>query len=221
MLASFLLPILAGGTPPARLEASTTPVITVHIYNVGSAGERDILELEQTATEIFNHAGIEMVWMNCSTVCAQYSGVDGLAGRSGETVVWLRVVDRLDRSGEHALGWTSPHSSAVTVQYNRAREMAHASPFGLSSGEILGHVAAHEIGHVLLRTTTHSLFGIMKSTYNERDLLKMVQGRLLFSVEESRVLGARLGSVSGPEDKNAIPIGSQVHASITREATMR
>jgi hypothetical protein len=107
--------------------------------------------------------------------------------------VRLRIVDRLDRGGVHTLGWMTLGSSTVTVQYRRAQQMAHASTVGLSPGQILGHVTAHEIGHVLLGSSAHGFFGVMKSTYNNKDLLNMVQGRLLFTVEESRVLRARLG----------------------------
>lgn len=109
------------------------------------------------------------------------------------TLVWLRIVDQLDRGGVHVLGWTTQGSSLITVQYRRAQQMAQASTIGVSPGQILGHITAHEIGHVLLESSAHGLCGVMKSTYNNEDLLKMVQGRLLFTIEESRILRARLG----------------------------
>jgi hypothetical protein len=159
---------------------------------MGPASERDIIDLERSATAIFRHAGVDATWLNCSSAYAQCGNLARQDGM-GPTLVRLRIVDRLDRGGVHTLGWTTQGSSAVTVQYRRAQQMSLASTSGLSIGQVLGHVTAHEIGHVLLGSSAHGLFGVMKSTYNNKDLLKMVQGRLLFTVEESRVLRARLG----------------------------
>lgn len=200
-LGSFLLILLAGRTPAARQDDAATSVITVHIYNVGSAGTRDIHQLELSATRIFNQSGIEMLWVNCSNARVKCATNRGLNGPSAGNIVRLRVVDQLDRGGEHALGWTNPNSREITVQYNRARLMARVSPFELSAGQILGHVAAHEIGHILLGTTTHSAFGVMKSAYSGSDLLNMAQGSLLFNVQESRTLRATLRS-RNPEVEN-------------------
>lgn len=203
ILGSSLLTLVAGGTHPARPDDLATPVITVHIYNVGSAGTRDIRQLELSATRIFSQAAIEMIWVNCSNACVECVTPSRLTGPSGGNIVQLRVVDQLDRGGEHALGWTNPNSAEITVQYNRARLMARASTFGLSPGQILGHVAAHEIGHILLGTRTHSPFGVMKSAYDGSDLLNMAKGNLLFNVQESQMLRARLGSVSARDATKA------------------
>ena len=83
-------------------------------------------------------------------------------------------------------------SMATTIQYQRAQQIAHASTLGVSVGRILGHVAAHEIGHVLLGSNTHDSFGVMSATFGKRDLVSMAQGRLLFTAEEARLLRNRL-----------------------------
>ncbi len=208
-LGGFLLTLLAGAHP-ARPDDPATPVLTVHIYNVGSAGTRDIHQLELSATRIFNQAAIQMLWVDCSNACVECATLTRLTGRSARNIVQLRVVDQLDRGGEHALGWTNPNSTEFTVGYNRARLMARASTFGLSPGQILGHVAAHEIGHILLGTTTHSPFGVMKSAYYGSDLLNMAKGNLLFNVQESKTLRAMLGSVSAGDATKDVSLHHQM-----------
>lgn len=192
LLGSTFPPLCAGQTTPALREAIATPTIMVRLDNVGSASERDIIDLKRSATAIFTHAGINTIWLNCSSARAQ-CGTSARPDGLGQTLIRLRVVDRLDRGGVHTLGWTTPGSSAITIQYKRAQQMADASTIGLSSGQVLGHVAAHEIGHVLFGSNTHGSSGVMKATYNKQDLLSMVQGRLLFTIQESLVLHARLG----------------------------
>ncbi len=194
MLGGFFLTFCGAKTYPATPQPVARPAFTVRLYNGGSASERDIFELEQNATAIFRDAGIDMVWINCSRTGAQRLAFTQPGASSGQTVLWLRVVNHLDRGGPFVLGWTTPDSSVVTVQYSRAQQMAHTSKGGVSSGQILGHVAAHEMGHVLLASTAHAAFGVMKPTYDKWDLLNMVHSHLLFTAQESRVLRARLGT---------------------------
>lgn len=191
LLAGGFLNLYAGQTtsPPPKAVANSS--ITVRFDSVGPASERDIIDLERSATAIFRHAGVDATWLNCSGAYAP-CGALTRQDRFGPTLVRLRIVDRLDRGGVHRLGWTTQGSWAATVQYRRAEQISHASTSGLSTGQVLGHVAAHEIGHVLLGSSAHGSFGVMKSTYNNEDFLNMVQGRLLFTVEESRGLRARL-----------------------------
>lgn len=45
---------------------------------------------------------------------------------------------------------------------------------------ILGHVAAHEIGHLLLGTNSHSAGGIMRAHWKMEELARANKGLLLF-----------------------------------------
>ncbi len=194
MLGASFITLCGAKTPPAAPQHTARPAFTVWLHNGSSAAERDILELEQNATAIFHDAGIDLVWVNCSRTDAQCLTFTQPGARSGQKILRLRVVDHLDRGGPTVLGWTIPDFSVVTVQYSRAQLIAHTSKVGVSSGQILGHVAAHEMGHVLLGSTAHAAFGVMKPTYNKPDLLNMVQSHLLFTAQESRVLRARLAA---------------------------
>ncbi len=194
MLGGSFLTFCGAKTPPGAPQPIPRPAFTVRLHNGGSATKRDILELEQNATAIFQDAGIDLVWVNCSRKEAQCVTFTQPGAPSGQTILWLRVVDHLDRGGPEVLGWTTVDSSVVTVQYSRAQQIARTSKVAVSSGQILGHVAAHEMGHVLLGSSGHAALGVMKSTYSKWDLLNMVQSHLLFTAEESRVLRARLGA---------------------------
>jgi hypothetical protein len=48
-------------------------------------------------------------------------------------------------------------------------------------GTLLGHVVAHELGHLLLGTNSHSDTGIMRPHWNDRDLANAGKGELLFT----------------------------------------
>jgi hypothetical protein len=54
---------------------------------------------------------------------------------------------------------------------------------------VLGHVVAHELGHLLLGRGTHSAAGLMRA---DLDTNLAVQGRLLFTDAEARAIRAAL-----------------------------
>ena len=51
----------------------------------------------------------------------------------------------------------------------------------VSKGQILGHAVAHEIGHLLMGTNSHSSRGLMRGNWNVDELRAMAERQLLFS----------------------------------------
>ena len=78
--------------------------------------------------------------------------------------------------------------SAISVFYDRAKEQAEAMRQFLP--QILGHAIAHEMGHVLLRTSGHSSTGIMRAQWTADDLRRAARGQLLFTLEQSDLIRA-------------------------------
>jgi hypothetical protein len=70
--------------------------------------------------------------------------------------------------------------------------MEKDSNWMVTRGQILGHAVAHEIGHLVLASDTHSLFGIMKADYDRKDLVILGQGNLFFTAEEGQLLRTAL-----------------------------
>ena len=66
--------------------------------------------------------------------------------------------------------------------YHRVQEIAEA---GLASQpQILGHALAHEIGHLLLGSNSHSPTGLMRAHWGQSDLKKASLELLRFSRDE-------------------------------------
>jgi hypothetical protein len=53
-------------------------------------------------------------------------------------------------------------------------------------GLLLGHAAAHELGHLLLGTNSHSERGLMRARWENSELLQIRGGKLLFSESKAR-----------------------------------
>lgn len=179
-------------TLPALATCVDAHVLTVRVHNVSAADRRDIAGLEETATAIFQNARIKVAWIECvlpgshaplPAVCAEQPAPDHVV---------LVITNAHSRTADHIIGWTNLGTFIANLDYRKAKEMAGASRLHLSCGSILGYSAAHEIGHLLLGSTDHGLFGIMKSNYDRGDLLAMSQGRLNFVEGDALRMRARL-----------------------------
>jgi len=62
---------------------------------------------------------------------------------------------------------------------------------------ILGHAAAHEIGHLLLGSNSHSPFGLMRARWSGQDLQNATVGNFLLTPEQTEAVRARVLSRRG------------------------
>jgi hypothetical protein len=90
-----------------------------------------------------------------------------------------------------------------------------ASSDGTNVANLLGHVAAHEIGHLLLGPNSHAVAGIMQAHWRLHELTGAELTRMVFLDRESqkmkqRLLGAREASMG--ELLGAAPRGGLIHS---------
>src|SRR5207248_1226266 len=146
--------------------------ITVRVHDYARVSHGTLTRAEREAARIFREAGVETQWRECPLTgegfqkypaCPQDLGVTGfdLSILPGFTPVRELSLD--------AEGWTpmtkeGERDSGADVFYDRIKERALAS--GVSVFQILGHVMAHELGHLLLRTSHHSAIGIMRARWD-------------------------------------------------------
>jgi hypothetical protein len=71
-----------------------------------------------------------------------------------------------------------------------ASVLAEASPSQRAS--ILGHVIAHELGHIFLASSTHSRRGIMRPQWADADLRLALSGGLLFNSQQAKRIASNL-----------------------------
>ena len=90
------------------------------------------------------------------------------------------------------LGRANHVTSSAMVFYTSARAIERELNSIVTKNQILGYAVAHEIGHLLLASDAHSLFGIMKENYGHQDYIAMGQAHLAFTTEESRLLRVRV-----------------------------
>jgi hypothetical protein len=74
------------------------------------------------------------------------------------------------------------------VFLSRVRQTAAHNTGIIEFSDLLGCVMAHEIGHLLLHSTTHSNEGLMRAKYRPVDLKKAGQRQLKFTAEQAEAI---------------------------------
>ena len=172
--------------PPREL----TTVIEVRVYDYTGVPAAQLAEMETQATRILGKARIRSAWLNCRVSGAEVTkGPDCEQPRTPTSIV-LRIVEggsaTRKRFGFTGLGFSLVADEGgflATVIMSRVGQLSREG--AATRGEILGHAAAHEIGHLLLNSTSHALAGVMQAHWDRGDLRKMAAASLLFTSQES------------------------------------
>jgi hypothetical protein len=182
------LPGAAGASEPV-FDARDVPV-TIRTYQgpfLTPAHHRSALAI---ATEILKAAGLGVQWRICEDGIAQDSdpcsaplGPNELAIRfarqplppnyRGPLPLGYAVVDTQARSG-----------SLATIYVDRVDRLARDS--GTRTDALLGRSIAHEIGHLLLGTTSHTPTGLMRAIWSSKALQRNQAGDWLFTPHDAR-----------------------------------
>jgi hypothetical protein len=166
-------------------------MIVVRLFNLAHVPNHTILKAEDYATQIFKHSGAEISWRNTGSSTETDIPVPPVV----EVIIVIRAqaTQPLIRNPD-PMG-TEVSNSLADVFYDRVRSFAStvaltASFPPLAEPAVLGHVIAHELGHLML--LPHSSAGIMRARWNANDFWRPGTIDLFFTEEESQRLRAEL-----------------------------
>src|SRR5256886_6925158 len=182
------------GKAPARGEAPELARVTISVYNHAEV-PADVLErAEKEASQVFGRTGIEVTWLNC-----RIPAVSEEASRACREAVFpehlhLRIVrSSLGLTGETmGISFQADDGSGCYADlfYEPMEELQRSD--GTDVASLLGYVAAHEIGHLLLGTNSHAVAGIMHAHWTAGELTSTKLGEMGFLAKESRQMKERL-----------------------------
>jgi len=174
---------------PGRIPTNTGSElqITVKVYNSSNVLARDLTNAEAQAETIFQKAGIKVIWVAGLMV----SDVnDGSAGNQWNPAhihvrLWTRSTARPKVVASDTLGFCLSMEKSQAVVLSDAVQNLAARRF-TNPANLLGLAMAHEIGHLLLRSATHSAAGIMQARWSSEDFRAAEEGLLVFTREQGR-----------------------------------
>jgi hypothetical protein len=205
----------AAATPAgADTAIERRPTVQISVYNDAGLKRNTLRLAEENAATVFRHAGIDTEWKNCPAQEIFPQGRDAQLGASetrklevGESKpakpcgqvaypsrLVLRIINRPRGLVPEVFGVAylsqDGHCAYCDVFVDPMVELQRLYPVSLDS--ILGHVAAHEIAHLLLGPNSHSPNGLMRAHWNSRTIDDLRRGLLDFNSTESSAMSNRL-----------------------------
>jgi hypothetical protein len=153
--------------------------ITVRLYNLADVRSQTLDQAMHQATLLLATAGVTAVWEQGAADSKEAHTVD-LSSRQAQKTqnsgfrkhLVVIVVGNVPAGYlPGALGRAFPESQIgvnAMIFYDRVERLKQTDEMDLTT--VLGLAMAHEIGHVLLRSSAHSQGGIMKSPWTKTDL---------------------------------------------------
>jgi len=193
----FLTPSCLAQDAPETNDLRTE--VHIAVYDDANVPAELLAAAEVQVRRIFQQAGVETLWRNCSQGAESTQPIG--CHVVGSTHLVLRILPRAMgsqvRDRNDVLGTATLDEQGVGFYgyafYDRIQQMAEAR--GLAPA-LLGHVLAHEIGHLLLRSNSHSISGIMSGRWVGEELRRLSEGALFFTPPESKIMRDRLSSVA-------------------------
>jgi len=173
---------------------SSSPEVSISVHDYADVPTPLLSAAEDQAREIFRHAGLETAWLNCSPK------LENLEPRScyfsDTTHLTLKIsphaMNAQARNRIEVLGTAYPDEKGAGyfayVFYDRIQELAKRLRLGHA---LLADVMAHEIGHLLLGSISHSPSGIMCGHWNYEELRNVAEGTMSFDPTQSRMMRDR------------------------------
>jgi hypothetical protein len=162
IVASVLMVVGVAGAA----ETPEPPTVGLRVIN-GARVPDDVLEegLQEVA-RIFARAGFEVTW----TGPGPKFTVNIVAGVLG-----------YDRAKSNVMGAASrtAHGPIAQVFFRQVEDFARIYRVDVST--MLGHVIAHEVGHLLLPRDSHSRTGLMRGVWDDIQIRDAAGGRLTFT----------------------------------------
>jgi len=193
--------------------AEPAPKITVFVYNYAAVRPEVLILTEAEASRICRQADIEIDWLGCPLAPKEAAPFPACQVPPGPTRLALRILsqamaERL-RQPEDSFGFAmipedGSFATMANVFWYDAEQLANRR--GMRHGVLLGHLAAHELGHLLLGMGSHASRGIMHVPWRPKELDAVTQGLMLFRPEEAEEMRANIRARAARENRRQWPV---------------
>jgi len=181
----------------ARTENTDKPLaITVAIHDQAGVSPETLREAERVATGIFEQAGVELQWLDCTARTGRGPVEQRCRQAAYPKLLHLTVLSKSRGLSASTIGLSflssAGEGSYADIFFEPATQVPGAENRDL--GLLLGHAAAHELGHLLLGSNSHSVQGLMRARWENSELLQIRGKKLLFSESEAQRMQKTIAS---------------------------
>jgi len=173
-------------------EPLRTPV-AVRVFDASGMSDADLDAALAETEAVLGGSGLDVSWTRCTRPDTSPAPCDHPVV-DGELIVRL-ITAPMMRSGTVTMGYalvdpSVRHSLIASVYWNRVRSIAGEAR--IDPRPLLGRAIAHEIGHLLLNTNSHTPAGLMRATWSQAELRLNLPGDWCFGEREAKAMIASL-----------------------------
>jgi len=203
-------------------KKTETPVIVVWVYDYARIPKHTMARAEREVQKVLGAAAVRFEWVECPTSAKEVKVHPVCQERMSDAGLGLTILPTArgvaDAYVDRDFGIAQVFNNGqfghyAYVFYDRVQHTAELT--GIPATQLLGSVIAHEFGHLLLRSSTHSKSGIMRAQWDRNDLQNLTWGQLKFTPAEKESIHTeallRLRSAGGlpKASPKAAPAGGQ------------
>jgi hypothetical protein len=205
LFAILLTPLWARDLHP---EVTT---VTVSVFNDAGVPPGLLSESEEVAAGVFAQAGVVLKWLLCGQPSETAEEQARCDHSDFPTQFHLRLMSRSMGPPGRALGVSYLAEDGVGSQADvfYERVMRLQAQTQMDPVILLGLIIAHELGHLLLGTNSHSPGGLMRANWSSEDLVRARKGTLLFSDDESDHMCAKLYAAFKDRNRARLALATQ------------
>ena len=170
--------MLAGAPVLSAAEAPESPArltVAIHVTDNANLSPTELAGAQNHATLAYRAAGFDIVWSSALWKPEVGQSGDPLSIDVRLVILPANMVEKkcreekLDDSvlGIAVSGASEARGRVAYVFYHRIERVAIAHQAPIMRG--LGHVIAHEVGHVLMGVNSHAGEGLMRANWNPRE----------------------------------------------------
>jgi hypothetical protein len=184
------------------------PNIRVRVDNYTQASSGTIARAEREAARILSEAGLQTVWVDCPVGHSLSAAQDPCQEPLEPADLVLRILPNAtgNKFQDTVFGF-AVQPVLASVYYDYPARLARSDNAKSELHVVLGCVIAHELGHLLLGSNSHSSSGIMQPRWERKQVREAMTGGLLFnpaqakSIQVERQKRTRLLAVPGNEPR--------------------
>ncbi len=171
----FLL-ALVGAAP---CKACTWETLPVKLFNDAAVENGSLRLAKGEAAWLLKSVCVVVDWVPCAAVSVSNHEPCPAPTRAFE--LHLLPSPLTNGSTETAMGFAIIPRGNAAVFLSRVGQLEASNLGIIDFSGLLGHVIAHEIGHLLLNSSAHSSEGLMRADFRRVDLKKAAQRQLRFT----------------------------------------
>jgi hypothetical protein len=189
------------------------PHVAISVYDYAHVSTGLLTAAEEDAQRVFRQAGVETIWATCfpKPEKAEPDGCSAVDANHLMLKILPRAIAAHARERSDVLGTAIVDEKGIGfyayIFYDRVQRVAKERKLGHA---LLGDVLAHEIGHLLLGSNSHSVSGIMSAHWYGEELRRISEAAMFFAPSQSRMMRDRVASrqVDVPPVTRGTAVGS-------------